>query len=356
MTCASGRGRGLARQGLARGRRCLAWAVALPFLSVLPQMALAESDAPQPPPIADVHAAQGEQAKPSPSASEPAAPPVATESRPPADETLPSTGPESPRAPENSGPATPPPPAAAACNRADFRAVIDVGHTEQNYGALSAHGRPEFEFNRRLANELVSRLWASGFDRAAVVIQTDSDLARRARDLSNRRPNLMLSLHHDSVQDKYLKTAELDGQIRTFTEGFRGYSIFVSRDNAYLDDSERFARMLGNELLAHGLKPTFHHHEQENRPIYDPQAGVFFFDGLVVLKQTTAPAVLLENAVITNPEDEQKADDPAYRRRITDAITQAMINFCDAGAAARSEPRPAASQKPASSEKQGSRK
>jgi N-acetylmuramoyl-L-alanine amidase len=167
----------------------------------------------------------------------------------------------------------------------------------------------------------------------------------------------MLSLHHDSVQDKYLKTGELDGQIRTFTEGFRGYSIFISRDNAYLDDSKAFARMLGNELLAQGLKPTFHHHEQENRPIFDPQTGVFFFDALVVLKQTTAPAVLLESAVITNPEDEQKADDPAYRKRITDAITAALINFCDA-AAARSPPRAVTlqpSRKPPSSDKQGPR-
>ena len=90
--------------------------------------------------------------------------------------------------------------------------------------------------------------------------------------------------------------------------------------------------MLGGELLARGLKPTFHHHEQENRPIYDPETGVFFFDLLVVLRQTTAPAVLLESAVITNPEDEAKADDAAYRKRITDAIVSAVINFCDAKA------------------------
>ena len=223
-------------------------------------------------------------------------------------------------------------PSAPTCDRANFRMIIDVGHTEINYGAVSAHGRPEFDFNRRLAQELATRLWDNGFGRTEVVIQTDPDLQKRARDLNSRRPNLMLSLHHDSVQDKYLKTGELDGKLRTYTEGFRGYSIFVSRDNAYLDDSERFARMLGGELLARGLKPTFHHHEQENRPIYDPETGVFFFDLLVVLRQTTAPAVLLESAVITNPEDEAKADDAAYRKRITDAIVSAVINFCDAKA------------------------
>jgi N-acetylmuramoyl-L-alanine amidase len=243
-------------------------------------------------------------------------------------------------------------PATVVCDRASFRMIIDVGHTETNYGAVSAHGKPEYDFNRRLAQELAAKLWADGFGRTEVVIQADSDLARRARDLSSRKPNLMLSLHHDSVQDKYLKTGELDGQIRTYTEGFRGYSIFVSRDNAYLDDSERFAKMLGGELLAQGLKPTFHHHEQENRPIYDPESGVFFFDLLAVLRQTTAPAVLLESAVITNPEDEARADDPAYRKRITDAIVSAVTGFCDALAKSRA----AAPPKRVSPDKSGSRK
>ncbi len=260
-----------------------------------------------------------------------------------------------PSAPTESNQAAPQP--AAACHHPDFRIAIDVGHTETNFGAVSAHGRPEFDFNRRLARELVAKLWSNGFERAEVVTQTDSDLPRRARDLSSRRPNLMLSLHHDSVQDKYLRTAELDGQMRTFTDGFRGYSIFVSHDNIYRDDSERFAKMLGGEMLAQGLKPTFHHHEQENRPILDNQVGVFQYDGLVVLKQTTAPAALLESAVITNPEDEAKADDPAYRNRITNAIVAAITRFCDA-AAARSQSRatPAPAPKPAAADKPGGRK
>jgi N-acetylmuramoyl-L-alanine amidase len=221
---------------------------------------------------------------------------------------------------------------AAACDRADFRMAIDVGHTAMRYGAVSAHGKGEYDFNLRLAHELVTRLHNDGFEKAEVVIQTDSDLAARARDLSSRHPNLVLSLHHDSVQDKYLRTAELDGQVRTFTDGFSGYSIFVSHDNVKRDESDRFARMLGGAMIAQGLKPTFHHHEQENRPILDAQTGVFLYDALVVLRQTTAPAVLLESAVITDREDEARADDPAYRHRIVDAIASAIIKFCEAGA------------------------
>ena len=250
-------------------------------------------------------------------------------------------------------------PQPAACNPADFRIAIDVGHTETNYGAVSAHGDPEYEFNLRLAQELVQELWARKFRRAEIVTQVDLDLAKRARDLSSRRPNIMLSLHHDFVQDRYLTTGMLDGQMRTYTNGFHGYSIFISRENAYLDDSERFARLLGTEMRAQGnvLTPTDHHEVQENRQPFDKPIGVYFYDGLAVLRQTTAPAVLLESAVITDVSDEQKANDKAFRAHIVNAIVTAVSKFCDAVAAraqTRTAPPPAA--KPAASEKQGSRK
>ena len=53
----------------------------------------------------------------------------------------------------------------------------------------------EFEFNRRLAQELVRKLWKNHFEKAEMVMQVDPDLAERARDLSSRKPDLMLSLH-----------------------------------------------------------------------------------------------------------------------------------------------------------------
>ena len=166
-------------------------------------------------------------------------------------------------------------------------------------------------------------------------MQPDSDLGKRARDLSNRRPNLMLSLHHDSVQDKCLVAKQLEGVQRMVSNhpNARGYSIFISRDNSRLEESKLFATMLGQQLLALGLKPTMHHNEPipgENRPIADAKTGVFFYDLLVVLRQTTAPAVLLESAVITDAEDELKAEDPAYRSRITDAIVAAVGTYCGA--------------------------
>ena len=51
----------------------------------------------------------------------------------------------------------------ANCNRAQFKAVVDVGHTDQAPGATSARGVPEYEYNLRLANRIGQRLTAAGF-------------------------------------------------------------------------------------------------------------------------------------------------------------------------------------------------
>lgn len=221
---------------------------------------------------------------------------------------------------------------AASCDRANFHLVIDVGHTKLVSGVLSARDKPEFAFNLRLATELLSALQADGFVKSDIAVQTSSNLFARAQDVNARQPDLVLSLHHDSVQDQFLKTGEFDGKRSTYTTYASGYSIFVSRDNPRLDDSEHFAVALGETLLKQGLTPNMHHSEPirgENRPIFDPGAGVFFYDGLVILRKTTAPAVLLESAVITNRDDERRAEDPVFRKKITAAIVAAATNFCE---------------------------
>ena len=39
-----------------------------------------------------------------------------------------------------------------ACKRASFKVLIDVGHTPDDPGAISAHGNPEYGYNLSLAN------------------------------------------------------------------------------------------------------------------------------------------------------------------------------------------------------------
>src|SRR5262245_420072 len=60
--------------------------------------------------------------------------------------------------------------AAASCDRAQFRVVLDVGHTAQSPGAASARGVDEFDFNLRLAKEINRKLLDMGFTRTVLLV------------------------------------------------------------------------------------------------------------------------------------------------------------------------------------------
>ena len=224
--------------------------------------------------------------------------------------------------------------AAGSCDRAHFRLVIDVGHTAITYGATSANGLPEFQFNLSLAQVVLQHLRDAGFFQAdAIVEQGRENLAERARRLNAARPDLILSLHHDAVQDRYLKSWVVDGKTQDYSDDFSGYSIFVSEENPRFADSKKFAILLGAELRGRDYKFTMHHTEKipgENRPVLDAGVGVFRYDNLVVLHEAKAPAVLLEAAVIVNRDDERRARDPDYQAGIAESVVAALDKYCAA--------------------------
>ena len=55
------------------------------------------------------------------------------------------------------------PQSSAKCEMPKFRIVVDVGHTPDSYGALSARNDPEFGFNLVLARLVTAKLKAEGF-------------------------------------------------------------------------------------------------------------------------------------------------------------------------------------------------
>src|SRR5262249_52125564 len=109
----------------------------------------------------------------------------------------------------------------SACDSAAFRVVVDVGHTAESPGAISARGVYEYEFNLRLATLIKQKLLAAGFAKTVLLV-TDgparkSLFARVAR--ANRlSADLFLSIHHDSVPDSFLETWEYEGQEHGFSD------------------------------------------------------------------------------------------------------------------------------------------
>jgi len=211
----------------------------------------------------------------------------------------------------------------------NFLVAIDIGHTKNQGGAISARGVSEYVFNERLSRELFNSLQAARQFRSLLINPGGGDigLVKRAQVANQRNADLFIAIHHDSVKDSFLKEWQVGDKTEKYCDDFHGFSIFFSPKNVAAEESKAFAMQLGEALVKAGFTPTLHHGAQEHRPIIDPAKGVYAFDNLLVLKNAKMPAVLLECGVIVNRNEEQDLNSPTYRARMIAAIQSAISNF-----------------------------
>jgi N-acetylmuramoyl-L-alanine amidase len=187
--------------------------------------------------------------------------------------------------------------------------AVDVGHYLAKPGVISARGVPEFEYNLRLAHEVVEGLRGAGHK---VMLIGDDGMAA---DLGSRAPrakgmDLFISIHHDSTQPRFFSTWQHEGVER-------GYS-------------DKCASAVGAGLRQAGFTPSRYHADPvvgENRPFADETNGVHYFDNLAVLKTASIPALLFEAGVIVNRDEELRMRDPLVRKRVVEAVV-AGVGSC----------------------------
>jgi N-acetylmuramoyl-L-alanine amidase len=231
------------------------------------------------------------------------------------------------------------------CDPAKFRLIVDVGHTRKSDGAMSARNVPEYDFNLRLATRLVEKLKSDGFTWTRLMItegKARPSLIRRVATANSSGAELFLSIHHDSVPDKFEEPWEFEGKKAKFSDRFSGWSLFVSRDNANFDASYAFAKMIGKRMRGQGFKFA----EQYSQPIMgkyrhdllDKSAGVYRYDHLVVLMTTRMPAVLLEAGSIINRDEELQVAGQERQDATIGAVADALKEYCGAPPAPPQEP------------------
>ena len=156
----------------------------------------------------------------------------------------------------------------------------------------------------------------------------------RVKRANALRADLFLSIHHDSVPDKFLEKWEFEGEERSFSDRFNGHSIFISRDNGHRAGSLRFARLLGGQMRKRGLQYTSHYTDRimgnRQRLLVDTRAGVYRYDQLIVLRTTDMPAVLLEAGSIINRDEELRMGLVEHQELISGAVVDAVESFCKA--------------------------
>jgi N-acetylmuramoyl-L-alanine amidase len=236
---------------------------------------------------------------------------------------------------EEQAPAAAPP--HTNCQPSAFRVVVDVGHTLNVPGALSARGVPEYAFNLQLAQQIKETLVGAGFDKTVLLISAKAPpigLFERA-SIANRLPaDLFISIHHDSVPDNLIHTWQYEGQDQQYNDDYPGYALFISNDNADRAGSLQFGNFLGKALQARGLQFTPHYTlplmGHRRRQLLDADAGVYRYDQLVVLRYTRMPALLLEAGSIVNRQEELELATLERRTLTSDAVAAAVEDFCAA--------------------------
>src|SRR5215472_4723897 len=225
------------------------------------------------------------------------------------------------------------------CARSTFRVVVDVGHTVDVPGAMSARGVPEYAFNLQLARDVKQALLDAGFDQTVLMITATAPwrgLFERAVRANAMHANLFIAIHHDSVPDNLKHEWEYAGQKNEFNDDYPGYALFISNENADPTGSLKFGSLLGHELEARGLKYTPHYTlalmGHRRRILVDAEAGVYRYDQLIVLRQTRMPALLLEAGSIVNRQEELELATPERRSFTSAAVAAAVANFCAARA------------------------
>ena len=214
---------------------------------------------------------------------------------------------------------TPPDAAAAAGEqgRGVARVAVDVGHTLAEPGAISARGRPEFDFNRELALKVADALARLGLE--GVLVNADGTIeSLAARPAQVPEADFFIAIHHDSVSEWELEQWEWAGRTETYSDRWAGHSLFVSRRNPHPARSLLCATAIGARLQRVGFTPT--DKNARRREYADALHAVHYFDDLVVLYRATQPALLFEAGVIKHREEELLLRAPQRQARMAEEI------------------------------------
>ncbi len=240
-------------------------------------------------------------------------------------------------------------PAASKCDRSKFRLILDVGHTAESYGAMSARNVSEFDYNLQLGKRIHEKLKSEGFAETVLLVtegKARPSLMKRVASANKRGADLFLSIHHDSVPGLYTEKWEFEGKKSQFNDLFGGYSVFVSQRNPRYEASLKFAKLVGNQMAARDLQFARQYDQwfmgKYQRPLLDIDAGVYRYDELIVLKMTSMPAVLLESGSNLHRDEALVLASDEHRNKVAAAVTAATVEYCETrGAAAPLVAKPA---------------
>lgn len=232
--------------------------------------------------------------------------------------------------------------------------VLDPGHGGQESGAVGPSGVAEKDLTLLLARALRQRLQSRLPVRVVLTRNNDVELPLEARTAiaNQNKADLFLSIHLNSAagvhaqaggaetyflslqasDERAAQAAEIENQASVSDDGTddgtNGASLAAGSDvddplydlqlilwdlaqSHHLSESQRLARLIQEELNSTlGLRDR----GVKQAPFQ-------------VLMGAAMPAVLVELGFLSNPQEEQRLQDPGYRAQLVDALVRAISRY-----------------------------
>ncbi|MCH9051463.1 MAG: N-acetylmuramoyl-L-alanine amidase [Proteobacteria bacterium] len=219
--------------------------------------------------------------------------------------------------------------------------VIDPGHGGVDPGTTGYRGTREKNITLAVARAVKARLEAKGRYRVVLTRERDIFLRLRSRVETARSAaaDLFVSLHADALENRKVRGAA----VYTLSE------VSSDKEAAELAAKENKADVIAGVDLTHenpvvanilidlAQRETMNYSARfatllvtQLRRTGKTLRNAHRFAGFAVLKAPDIPSVLIEMGYLSNPTEERLLRQPAYQRKLADAIARAMDGYFEA--------------------------
>lgn len=218
--------------------------------------------------------------------------------------------------------------------------AIDAGHGGQDPGAHGKNGSREKDVTLAIARELARQVNATPGLKAYLTRDTDEyvPLPQRARRASANKADIFLSIHADAAENRAARGSSV------YVLSTRGASSQRAR---WLADKENAADVIGGErvkIADNTLTSVLLDLTQSGNMKASEDAADHVLSGLkrvgnnhkpeieranfaVLRTSDKMPAMLVETAFISNPDEEKRLIDPAFQRTLAAAILDGVDDY-----------------------------
>jgi N-acetylmuramoyl-L-alanine amidase len=219
--------------------------------------------------------------------------------------------------------------------------AIDPGHGGVDPGTTGHRGTREKNITLAVARAVKARLEAKGRYRVVLTRERDIFLRLRSRVEAARSAaaDLFVSLHADALKNRKVRGAA----VYTLSE------VSSDKEAAELAAKENKADVIAGVDLTHenpvvanilidlAQRETMNYSARfatllvtQLRRTGKTLRNAHRFAGFAVLKAPDIPSVLIEMGYLSNPKEERLLRQPAYQRKLADAIARAMDGYFEA--------------------------